>query len=264
MNAKDEARERTWQLSLTHKNGSRNWALQKPEDLALQGFEMYAGKELPKSCHKRSEKTSRKGTNMSDIMQRCQKLIIMAWKMNTKSLLERCRTISTRMLRNWIQNGFARGPKYILKPCQNYGSTYKNYNGQCIDNWHNKLLELYYKHIEIACELGHRKIQWDDHDGVRDGAKRVPNGDQNGAKRVPNGNQNGTQTDPKWSWDLKLDIPCKVIIWRSFLDAFWACPRVRFGTKICRSSMEKQSKTQSKKWCWKRWEFYCNVIRNWT
>ena len=61
MNAKDAARERTWQISLTHKNGSRNWASQKPEDWALQGFEMYAGKELPKSCHKRSEKTSRKG-----------------------------------------------------------------------------------------------------------------------------------------------------------------------------------------------------------
>ena len=47
MNVKDAARERTWQISLTHINGSRNWAPQKPEDWAPQRFEMYVGKGLP-------------------------------------------------------------------------------------------------------------------------------------------------------------------------------------------------------------------------
>ena len=73
MNVKDAARERTWQISLTHKDGSRNSAPQKHEDWAPQRFEMSARKELPKSCHKRSEKKlPEKSTNMSDIMQRYQ------------------------------------------------------------------------------------------------------------------------------------------------------------------------------------------------
>ena len=57
-------------------------------------------------------------------------------------------------------------------------------------------------------------------------ATRMPMGGENGAKMVPNGNQNGTETDPKRPWDLK------VVIFGSFLDAFWGWPGVQFGTKI--------------------------------
>ena len=66
-------------------------------------------------CHKRSEKTSRKGYQYVGYNATVPKPIIIALKMKRKSLLDRCRTISTRMLRNWIQNGFARGRKYITK-----------------------------------------------------------------------------------------------------------------------------------------------------
>ena len=103
-----------------------------------RGLRCMQEKNYQKSCHKRSEKTSRKGYQYVGYNATVPKPIIIALKMKRKSLLDRCRTISTRMLRNWMQNGFARGPKYILKPCQNDGSTYKNYNGQCIDNWHKK------------------------------------------------------------------------------------------------------------------------------
>ena len=65
-------------------------------------------KNYQKSCHKRSEKTSRKGYQDVGYNSTVPKKM----KMNTKPLLDRCRTISTGMLRYWIQTGFARGPKY--------------------------------------------------------------------------------------------------------------------------------------------------------
>ena len=84
MNVKDTARERTWQISLTHENGSRNWAPQR--------FQMYARKGLPKIMPQTLRENVQKRVSMSDIMQRYQKTIIVAWKMNTKSLPDRCRT----------------------------------------------------------------------------------------------------------------------------------------------------------------------------
>ena len=132
-------------------------------------------------------------------------------KMNTKPLLDRCRTISTGMLRYWIQTRFARGPKYrtmdrLIRTKTDNASTIGIKIFRTINTNISKM------HVKLPIENSHKMIM--------KGSKMEPKGSQMATKMEPKGCQMATrmahkpiQNDPG---TLNWTSPAKFQFWYSF------------------------------------------------
>ena len=144
-------------------------------------------------------------------MQRCQITFIIAWKMNTKSLLDRCQN-------NFYWNVTKLDPKWILPRSEIHFKTMPELwndlqelqqamHWQSVKSYHNytKISEMY---LKLAIENSHKiNMKW---------SKMQPNGIQTATKMEPKGCLMATrmahkpvQNDPgtpNWTSPSKLQI----------------------------------------------------------